>query len=189
MPSLITAAAAASSCGCGGPIFDHPAGAAVAIPVSTSSTLLPFTVTLDWFDPNTIMAIMAGASLRRGSRQQFLYTLGDVLYAQAFGQLLGEVSISGMVFSALCGSTVVGANTGVALLQDYFDSYSFGSRGMPIGLNFGGRSLAAFLVGLVIDIRDVQSGLYGFTMSLLFPPVVASAAAASAAAPALLNEA
>lgn len=180
MPTMISNCG--TECADNGMLFNAPAGTASRVAPVNGSGHVPFTVTLDnpAFDPWTIKAVFVRAAMQRAGRQQFLYTLGDVVFAQAFGENMGVINLSGIAFAALCGTTTV--SNGVYLLLSYYDAAGFGQSGLPVFITFGGASVMAFLTGMSIDAADPATGIIGFTFQLLFPPTTSTVDAAAALA-------
>jgi len=98
---------------------------------------------------------------------QFLHTLQEYIYVYVFGERVGDLSISGLAFSAPCGQQ--GGMTGIEQVADYYNQYRISHYGgmlsVQIGLS-GAANLRGFLVGMRTDLNDTNTQLGQFQLTL-----------------------
>lgn len=151
-------------------IFSSKPGSVTAV---GSSNPLPLKVTMgSWGDYASFKAIITEAGVNRGGRFQFLYSMRDFIYFYSFGELLGEISISGIAFSSACpgeGGTA-GSKSGFEHVLDYYEKNRISRIGSPISISIGTAGFSAFLTNIGVVAQDAQQQIAPFKMKFLFPP-------------------
>lgn len=137
--------------------------------VSRTAVALPLTVTLDgWPGTVAMKALITQAGVSRAGRQQFLYTLRDFIYVYVFGEMLGEITVSGVAFACMCDETFL--RTGFEQVLAYYENARLSRDGLPVTVTIGTTGFSAFLIRLQVTAEDPQLNLTSFNMKFLFPP-------------------
>ena len=139
---------------------------------------LPMTIMLDdWPGFPAIRAIVTHVGISAGGNYQFLHTLKEYIYVYVFGERIGDVAISGLLFSEACtasagvSSALAPVNaaepSGIEQLCDFYNRNRIAVRGQPMRIIIGTSGFAsfqAFLVGHKSEISDPQQQLGQFTL-------------------------
>jgi hypothetical protein len=124
----------------------------------------PFRVTLDGFSQNGAQSgvIFTEMAIQRAGNYQFLHTLNDLVYVYSFGERIGQIRASGMLFAQLCNG--VG---GLSTLLAYYEANRLEARPDPVSIIIGtsdaGR-FRGFLVELNVDVARPDARLAQFGM-------------------------
>ena len=138
-----------------------PCSGAVVIERPTCSSTDVFAIKID---NKEINAVITGMSLEMSGNYQFLHTVNDFIYFYAFGDRVGQLSISGLGFVKPCGD---GSRGPILSLYDYYMTNRASKRGgkaFPITLadSSGPRTLHGFLTGVRLDVNDGTIGTVGY---------------------------
>lgn len=139
---------------------------------------LPMTIMLDnWPGFPAIRAIMTHIGISASGNYQFLHTLKEYIYVYVFGERIGDVAISGLLFSESCTSSDgpadatapanVAQPSGIEQLCDFYNTNRIAVRGQPMRIIIGTSAMAsfqAFLVAHKSEISDPQQQLGQFTL-------------------------
>ena len=116
-------------------------------------------------DGNEINAIITGMSLEMSGNYQFLHTVNDFIYFYAFGDRVGQLSISGIGFVKPCGENT--KRPPILSLYDYYMTNRASKRGgkafaITLADNSGPRTFHGFLTGVRLDVNDGTIGTVGY---------------------------
>lgn len=111
--------------------------------------------------PGIKSGILSSVRISRNEVVQHIKTLTAAVYSYAFGEGVGKVSVSGILFlNSLCvGSASMGD------INRQYDRNRVFSRPVPIILGIGGASLKAILVGLDMGAEASATPTAQFSMS------------------------
>ena len=153
----------------------HP-GQVVALPGEIGK--LPLSLFLDdWPGYPAIKAIVTHVGVQSSGNYQFLHSLKEYIYVYVFGERIGDIAISGLIFSEACETengiadamAPANAGSGFEQLASYYLTHRIAHRGAPltfiVGLT-GQATYQGFLVSQKLEIIDPQSQLGQFTMYL-----------------------
>jgi protein-disulfide isomerase-like protein with CxxC motif len=113
-------------------------------------------------DNPTARAIITQAGISQRGSVQFLHTIGETIYAYIFGDRMGELRVSGVAFSSLCGdsvSAVSSAPTGFQQVLDEYQEHRVANIGRPVLVNFGNAPFKGFLVDMSLELTDAETHL------------------------------
>jgi hypothetical protein len=115
-------------------------------------------------DGDEINAIITGMSLEMSGNYQFLHTVNDFIYFYAFGDRVGQLSISGIGFVKPCGD---GSKGPIMKLYDYYMEKRASKRGgkafkVTLGDSSGEKTFHGFLTGMRLDVNDGTVGTVGY---------------------------
>jgi hypothetical protein len=97
---------------------------------------------------------------------QFLHTIGSMIYVYAFGDRMGQVSLSGLSFACACPG---GADLGAEKMLLWYKKYRASKRSAPVRLTIGKTVLEGFVTGFSEDVVDPSLNLvqWGVQMATL----------------------
>lgn len=101
---------------------------------------------------------ISGFALELNGNYQFLHTVNDFIYVYAFGDRIGELTVSGFGFSQTCG------NASSAKIDNLFTFYNDNriskKSNLTVQLGEGGNAIFwAFLTGMRVEVQDPQTGV------------------------------
>jgi hypothetical protein len=101
---------------------------------------------------------ISGFALELNGNYQFLHTVNDFIYVYAFGDRIGELTVSGFGFSQTCG------NASSAKICNLFDFYTQNriSRKGDLSVHIGecpDANFWAFLTGMRVEVQDPQTAI------------------------------
>jgi hypothetical protein len=113
-------------------------------------------------DPFPLQLPITGYSLDMGTNHQFLHSLDNFIYLYAFGDRIGELTLSGLAFTGSCvqnngGGDISNAMSQCAILSYYNDSRvsnSNGTKASLISIGNCSKILRGFLTGMRLDVPD-----------------------------------
>lgn len=113
-------------------------------------------------DTFTLQLPITGYSLDMGTNHQFLHSLDNFIYLYAFGDRVGELTLSGMAFTGSCvqnngGGDISAAMGQCSILSYYKDnrvSNSAGTKVSKISLGSCSNILYGFLTGMRLDMPN-----------------------------------
>lgn len=122
-----------------------------------------FTFNLDsWGGYQRLQSIITRIGVSKQCSAQLLHTLGDDTYIYTFGQRVGQITISGLAFTATCDSgnqTQLGAEH----ILSYYEQNNLSEKQIPTKITIGSRkTFKAYLAGVNVDVEDVPSGIWRF---------------------------
>ncbi len=122
-------------------IFNSRPGIVAVIP---DQNVIPGRIKLADFDP--VAALVAAGDFDQETNQQFQTSLDESVYIYVFGDRMGTVTVSGMIFSALCD----GNANGLSEIFAFYSTQRASRRADPIQVVFGDEAIVGFLVKLRI---------------------------------------
>jgi hypothetical protein len=156
-------------------VFTASAGTVMAITAPAGEGM--FSILIDgkaWGpDVDGIAGIVSGMSLNADINVQFTQTLRDVIYLTVFGNKMGSMTISGMLFlnnPIVCRD---GSPSGGAPLTPFFKKfkdYNAINRKEPIVIVLAGNTIKGFLLGFQMQVADAQFHVGQFTMQFAVIP-------------------
>jgi hypothetical protein len=122
-----------------------------------------------WVGFPAIRAVMTHIGVQNSGNYQLLHTLKEFVYLYVFGERVGDIAISGLLFSEACGPDVDGGSqkSGFEQLCQYYSRFRVAVNPNPITILVGVSGLASFqgfLVGQKLEIMDPQQQLGQFTL-------------------------
>ena len=123
-----------------------------------------------------ISGIVTAFSVTGDSNVQFMHTLRDMIFISVFGDKIGSMSISGLLFlnsPAVCGPA--GGGTGTAaggvrpFLSKFYELYVVKNVN-PVKKGLGDATVTAFITSFQVQMTDPQFSLAQFTMQLAALP-------------------
>lgn len=109
---------------------------------------VPGKIVLDGFEP--LAAIITSPSISQRVNAQFTPSLKESVYVYVFGDLMGQVIISGVAFAARCE----GEESGMEDVFNYYRDYRASQRQEPVSVTFGKESVSGFLTDVSLSSRD-----------------------------------
>lgn len=143
-------------------IFSHQRGSVVQVDGLVRSGVLPFAIRMGNMDIGGVAnqetkAIITQAALVEEGNFQFLHTLAETIYVYVFGDRIGELRVSGIAFSKLCGAD---DETGIEQVIRNYRQNKLSTRGGPVIVAYGTSTpFRAFLTGMTTDISDPEQML------------------------------
>ena len=116
------------------------------------------------FTPSFVAVTSVGFS--QDSATQFMQSLKRVVYVYTFGERMGTIEVSGVVFLRPCTTNPFAlANTGVDEIFDFYKEFTVSNRSEPVAITLGrGNRMQGFLRGLRSTFQRPESGMIGFTL-------------------------
>lgn len=115
--------------------------------------------------------IITSVGTSQGSNFQFMQTLQDNVYVYVFGDKLGELRVSGLVFAGKCEGSDKGSNeSGFSKVLKYYTTNKISNDekpGVPMQLQIGSTKFSAFLVNVQTSVDRPVEGLGQFTLSFV----------------------
>lgn len=154
-------------------IFDSAPGVVGAMVVGKG---LPFAVAIGGtgFSPafpafSQIKAVLTGFQFGARSGIGVAHTLRDRIYVYAFGERMGEATVSGLAFPGVCN--VPGSYTGFDGVFAYYELCRISTQGAPVRLIFGPNTvLFGFMYEFAFQLEDPQTGLGSFSFKFKVIP-------------------
>lgn len=122
-----------------------------------------FTFKLDgWQGYRSLQSIITRVGVSKQCSAQLLHTLGDDTYIYTFGHRVGQITISGLAFTATCDG---GRQTqlGAEHILTYYERNNLSDKQTPTKITIGAnKTFQAYLAGVNVDVEDVPSGIWRF---------------------------
>lgn len=114
-------------------------------------------------------AVLTGFDYDARSGLGVTHTLRDRIYVYAFGERMGDATVTGVAFAGTChGGATAGPNggrlwTGFDGVHAYYERARVSTQGAPVRLVFGpDTTLAGFMDGFRFQLEDPQTGTGSF---------------------------
>jgi hypothetical protein len=132
---------------------------------------------------------ITGYTLDLSTNHQFLHTLNEFIYAFAFGDRVGELTLTGVAFTAPTCAVGVGDISNDVKQENVYEFYlaqKFSKSLTPTKITIGGSSiqLIGFLTGVRMSVPDPQLPIMQWALRFNVIVDAAPTAAGSAASPA-----
>ena len=114
--------------------------------------------------------IITSVGTSQGANFQFMQTLQDNVYVYVFGDKLGELRVSGIVFAGKCKGSDGSDESGFSKVLQYYTANKISNDekpGVPMQLEIGSTKLSAFLVNVQTSVDRPVEGLGQFTLSFV----------------------
>jgi hypothetical protein len=117
------------------------------------------------FDPTfePTAALISSISWNQSVNVQFQPTLGGPVYVYVFGDLMGNVTISGVAFAGTCDDR---SQTGIQEVFDYYNSNRASQRSEAVIVTYGPESSEGFLTRLALRPTDPERMTAQFQMTI-----------------------
>lgn len=116
------------------------------------------------FDGGKVDGIVTGMSLEMSGNYQFLHTVNDFVYFYAFGDRMGQLTVSGIGFVKTCVQSGQKGSL-INLYKWYVANRAVRSGGKSVIVriidNTGYATFYGFLTGARIDVNDSAAGFIG----------------------------
>lgn len=133
----------------------------------------PFTLRLNnqELGPALIRGIVTSLTISQDTNVQFMHSLRDTIYVNVFGNKIGQMTISGILFlGGLCPSEL-GSGGPIDDFYNYYMQNNVVSRATAIPVTLGTRlTFKAFILGFQCQVLDPQTSMGQFTMNLALVP-------------------
>ena len=121
-----------------------------------------------WF--GGFKSILTECTISLDGNFQFAHTLGEVIYAYAFGDRISQVRLSGLSFADSCEG---GGVSGIELIMGWYEKNRLSVRDSIIQVQVGASSagrLRGYLTSLRVDLTRPEARISQFGMVLhVFP--------------------
>ncbi len=101
---------------------------------------------------------ISGFALELNGNYQFLHTVNDFIYVYAFGDRIGELTVSGFGFSQTCGNA---SSAKICNLFDFYTQNRIRRKG-DLSVHIGecpDANFWAFLTGMRVEVQDPQTAI------------------------------
>jgi hypothetical protein len=101
---------------------------------------------------------ISGFALELNGNYQFLHTVNDFIYVYAFGDRIGELTVSGFGFSQTCSNA---SSAKICNLFDFYTQNRIKEKG-DLSVHIGecpDANFWAFLTGMRVEVQDPQTGI------------------------------
>lgn len=154
-------------------IFSSNAGT-VGVINPTDGNTSPFVMRVDEAElsGDLIRGIVTSMSVSQDTSVQFMHSLRDTIYINVFGNKIGQMNISGILFLAdVCEGTDKNSDPPFKKFYEYYTDNNAVARESALDIQIGsGVSFKAFLLGFNFQVADAQTSLGQFTMTLAVVP-------------------
>jgi hypothetical protein len=149
----------------------------VAVITPAGAGTVPFVIQVDGskLDVGLIRGILTAVSMSQDINVQFMHSLNDTIYINVFGNKIGQMTLSGIVFLAkVCESDgAVNSDPPFEKFYKYYLDNNALSKPNALSVQLGtGTTFKAFLLNFTFQLTDAQTSLGQFTMSLAVVPKV-----------------
>lgn len=136
-------------------IFSPCVGAVAKVPGCAGDAIFKVEI----FGGELTMPI-SGFALELNGNYQFLHTVNDFIYVYAFGDRIGELTVSGFGFSQTCSNA---ESAKICNLFEFYTKHRIGKKDAPaLSVHIGECADAnfwAFLTGMRAEVQDPQTGI------------------------------
>ena len=113
--------------------------------------------------------IVTGIGYDQSVNIQFMPTLRKLVYVYAFGDRMGQISISGIAFDTTCTNNGSGG-IGIDRLMRYYDKNRAVNEGRVVTVSIGSSAIRGFLINMSLRTISTEFKTTGFTMNLATLP-------------------
>ena len=106
--------------------------------------------------------LLQGVTAQTRGNYQFLYTIGNFTYVYVFGELMGDLMVTGL---ALAGQCPGGTAHGMSAAVDYYNTNAISVTGAPVAINFAGLGILAFLTGATFQMSTPKTRIGQFQLN------------------------
>ncbi len=120
-------------------------------------------------------ALVTQLNYGQRTNTQFQQSLDNTIYVYSFGDLMGDLTLSGLVFPRSCD----GSGNGIDQMQKYYSKNRVSKKVETMQVTFASHVIKGYLVGLNMATVDVSSGMHNFNLLLKTIPASFRRAAAT----------
>jgi len=139
-------------------VFSPCVGAVAKIPGCSGDAV--FKVDISGGNSAGLTLPISGFALELNGNYQFLHTVNDFIYVYAFGDRIGELTVSGFGFSQTCGNA---SSAKICNLFDFYTRKRIGnSESGDLSVHIGDcpdANFWAFLTGMRVEVQDPQTAI------------------------------
>lgn len=141
------------------PIAFTPCAGAVALIKPRHCPPDVFRLTFGGVKGGQLTAPMSGFAMELNGNYQFLHTVNDFIYVYAFGDRIGELTVSGFGFVKPCTGRYSAESAKLCNVYDFYQNNRIkenGEMSVTIG-DCANSTFWAFLTGMRIELQDPQT--------------------------------
>lgn len=112
--------------------------------------------------------VLTRITVNQSANVQFLHTIGNRIYVYAFGDRMGQITLSGLAFGASCDNPLTAHSTKNVL--DWYRLNKVSTRATPVSITIFDVAFQAFVLALNTDVVDASSKLVQWTLTLATLP-------------------
>ena len=147
----------------------------VGVIVSDQTATSPFVMKVDKSElsRDLIRGIVSSMSVSQDISIQFMHSLRDTIYINVFGNKIGQMTLSGILFlSDVCENGAKDpSGAPFEKFHNYYTNNNAVARAKALDIQIGANvAFKAFLLGFNFQVADAQTSLGQFTMSLAIVP-------------------
>lgn len=156
-------------------IFNGTQGSVAVIEADADEKVgVPFLFQVDAkpFNIDVIRGILTSVVMNHEINAQFMHSLNDTIYINVFGNKMGQMTLSGILFlSDVCVGTNKNTEPPFEKFYDYYINNNALSRPSSLKIQIGtGGIFQAFIISFTFQIVDPQTALGQFSMTLAVVP-------------------
>ena len=113
-------------------------------------------------------AIITRVSYEQKTNSQFQQSLDNIIYVYSFGDQMGNLAVSGIVFPRICSSP---SDNGIHNLMKFYREQRVSRAVTNVKVMFGNETIRGYLVGMGLDTLDTADGTHRFVLQLKTIPL------------------
>ena len=129
-----------------------------------------------------IRSIITRITVAMSGNYQFLHTIGNDIYIYAFGDRIGQVTVSGLAMAGPCSSCdtgPTGKKHGFDYVYRWYLDNRLAARKAPVRVTLGDTNIDGFVVGLSGDAVDPQTRIMQYNLQIAAVPFKNNSSASS----------
>lgn len=135
----------------------------------------PFVIRFDGaaVDVDLIRGIVTNVTMTQDTNVQFMHSLRDTIFINVFGNRIGQMTVSGILFLADVCKAGGGSENSQPFKKfyEYYVGNNAVARANSINVQIGNdQSFKAFLLSFSFGVTDAQTSMGQFTMNLAVVP-------------------
>lgn len=111
-------------------------------------------------------AIITEVSYGQAANAQFQQSVDNTIYVYSFGDQMGQVAISGVVFPRLCAND----QNGIQELLKFYSNYRVSKSVQRVRVTFANEVIEGFLVSMQLMTADNAAGIHRFVLTMATIP-------------------
>ena len=156
-------------------IFTGKQGTVSVIEPEAGQASTPFVIRFDGaaVDNDLIRGILTNVSMSQETNVQFMHSLRDTIFVNVFGNRIGQMTVSGILFlSDVCfAGAGVDSSPPFQKFYEFYTNNNVVGKAAPINVQVGNNvTFKAFLLSFNFSVADAQTSLGQFTMNLALVP-------------------
>jgi len=154
-------------------IFEGCPGTVVAVTVPVTNCQISMVSIRDGANNQELTyardtVVLTRVTVNQSANVQFLHTLGNRVYVYAFGDRMGQITLSGLAFVASCNNALTSHSAKNVL--DWYRLNKASTRANPVSVTIFDVEFQAFVLGLNTDVVDPAIKLVQWTLTLATLP-------------------